>query len=290
MSLLISGKFTKTANSSTPSINGAHAYMSDQEDLQNKTKVGNVNTKIVEEFVPPSKLTAGEPFTKDVKVQNLGPTACFIRVKAVFTDSDIGDLCEVDWNSNDFIYNPDDGFWYYPNVLEANELTPSLFTQVKVLETVVRDDGTGTDTKVTISVTSEMLKDFDIIIYQEAYQAKYNGSDYETDENGYFVSYLDAWSLYQTNKPAVVESGYFIAYYSNNANATGSMEISTHKANDGSTLNQNAFAVEGYEFAGWNTKKDGSGTSYGDGVEVNMDVEENTIINLYAQWTAISQT
>ena len=33
-------------------------------------------------------------------------------------------------------------------------------------------------------------------------------------------------------------------------------------------INENQFHVEGYGFTGWNTKRDGSGTSYSDGAQV----------------------
>ena len=53
-------------------------------------------------------------------------------------------------------------------------------------------------------------------------------------------------------------------------------------------LNANAFTRENYTFAGWNTKKDGSGTAYKDkdyirGVGLAVDADGATV-TLYAQW------
>ncbi len=57
---------------------------------------------------------------------------------------------------------------------------------------------------------------------------------------------------------------------------------------DGQTITApeaGTMAKDGYEFAGWNTAADGSGTSYaaGDAISVNADV------TLYAQWTPVGQ-
>ncbi len=49
------------------------------------------------------------------------------------------------------------------------------------------------------------------------------------------------------------------------------------------TLPANAFTYEGYEFTGWNTNADGSGTSYSN--EQSITVAENIV--LYAQWKEI---
>ena len=46
------------------------------------------------------------------------------------------------------------------------------------------------------------------------------------------------------------------------------------------TLTANAFTRDGYTFAGWNTAKDGSGTSYKDKAEVKLEGD----MTLYAQW------
>ena len=49
------------------------------------------------------------------------------------------------------------------------------------------------------------------------------------------------------------------------------------------SLTPNDFTREGYEFLGWNTKADGSGTSYRDGQKV-MNLVEDDRVTLYAQW------
>lgn len=50
-------------------------------------------------------------------------------------------------------------------------------------------------------------------------------------------------------------------------------------------LTLNSYTRVGYEFAGWNTKMDGTGISYTDGQEIyNLCTEEQESIILYAQW------
>ncbi|MEE0844933.1 MAG: InlB B-repeat-containing protein, partial [Eggerthellaceae bacterium] len=54
-------------------------------------------------------------------------------------------------------------------------------------------------------------------------------------------------------------------------------------------LPSNRFTRDGYEFAGWNTERDGSGLSFADGEEVsNLAAVDSAIVTLYAQWNAIT--
>ena len=156
---------------------GIYTYLSDGDNSKNDFTVGSVNTEIVEEFTPPTKLEPGIRFTKDVKVRNLGPNDCYIRIKAVFTDSDMGDSCEVDWNTDDFVYNEKDGYYYYKEIVKAEEFTESLFTTVTL----------------STEILPEEIKDFNILIYSEAYQTggKINGKWRE------FTGYEEAWTYYQ---------------------------------------------------------------------------------------------
>ena len=60
----------------------------------------------------------------------------------------------------------------------------------------------------------------------------------------------------------------------------GTMAPQTVLEKTETALNANGFTREGYNFKGWNTVANGSGTSYADGATVNLT--ENT--TLYAQW------
>lgn len=60
----------------------------------------------------------------------------------------------------------------------------------------------------------------------------------------------------------------------------GTMPSQTVTAKKDTALNANTFTREGYNFAGWNTKADGTGISYADKATVTLT--DNT--TLYAQW------
>ena len=65
------------------------------------------------------------------------------------------------------------------------------------------------------------------------------------------------------------------------------MSNSSHTYNTSKALTSNAFTLPGYTFAGWNTKADGTGTSYSNGASVkNLTSTCSGTFNLYAQWTA----
>ena len=131
------------------------AYFTSSDKDLNLFKVGACNTVIEEKYDPPDKLEPGCSFTKNVKIRNIGPSDCFIRVKAVYSDYEIGKYCYIDWNTTDYKYNSDDGYYYYKEKLKAGEVTESLFTTVKLNENII----------------SAEIKDFDILIYSEAYEA-----------------------------------------------------------------------------------------------------------------------
>ena len=154
-------------------VGGVFAYLSDADVAVNQVTVGGNRVDLIEEFTPPAKLEPGISFAKDVKVSNVGPSDCFVRIKAVFTDSDMEKYCTVDFNTRDYEYNETDGYYYYKKVLKSEEETPSLFTTVSLSESIPADE----------------IRDFDILVYTETYQS-YGFDDYE-----------DAWNHYHRNKP-----------------------------------------------------------------------------------------
>lgn len=63
---------------------------------------------------------------------------------------------------------------------------------------------------------------------------------------------------------------------------TGTMAEQTASHNVAAELVENAFTRAGYNFAGWNTSADGTGTPYADGASVTLTAP----LTLYAQWTS----
>ena len=70
---------------------------------------------------------------------------------------------------------------------------------------------------------------------------------------------------------------------------TGSMSNQTFTYGQDQNLNTNLFTREDYEFNGWNTEPDGSGTLFINEQEVST-LTTNATITLYAQWRSVIET
>ena len=82
---------------------------------------------------------------------------------------------------------------------------------------------------------------------------------------------------------------YTVAYNKNGG--TGTMTSVSHTYDVSKNLTSNAFTRTGYTFNGWNTKSDGTGTSYANSASVkNLTATNGATVNLYAKWTAITYT
>ena len=131
-------------------------------------------------------------------------------------------------------------------------------------------------------------------------EAVYNGHSYEgffgfkewnTQKNGSGNSYTDEQEVLNLadEQDEVVRlyaqwqpSTYFVIFDSNK----GIDEIvnQAHHLNQTAQLKKNTFTREGYVFTGWNTKADGTGTSYTDEQSVKNLTSNSLIFVLYAQW------
>lgn len=79
-----------------------------------------------------------------------------------------------------------------------------------------------------------------------------------------------------------------VYYKSNNSSARGSMYDTTVTYSTATTLSKNGYYLAGYEFTGWNTKADGTGTAYADEASyVWTGTQKNERVTLYAQWKPI---
>ena len=81
-------------------------------------------------------------------------------------------------------------------------------------------------------------------------------------------------------------NSYTISYNANGG--TGTTSSSTHYYGVAKTLTSNGFTKDNYEFAGWTTNADGTGTSYTNGQSVtSLSSTQGATITLYAQWKQV---
>ena len=148
------------------------------------------------------------------------------------------------------------------------------------------------NTKITISANTFTKKGYTFA----GWTTKSDGSDDGygwtnwsgtwTYDNGEFGISNNTLNLYAKWTPKT----YTINY--NNSNGSGTMASSTATFNTKTTISANTFTKNGYTFAGWTTKSDGSDDGYGwtnwsgtwtyDNGEFGIS---NNTLNLYARWT-----
>lgn len=155
---------------------GIIAYLQDRDNSVNLFHLATEQTEVVEKYVPPKKLTAGVTFPKEVQVENNGNISVYVRVMAVYTNEDAKKYATLDYNTDDWVYDRTDGYWYYKYSLEPGQLTSPLFREVSI----------------SADANESELNDFEIIVYHESCY-----------DNGY-ATYVQAWETYLENlgKPA----------------------------------------------------------------------------------------
>lgn len=78
---------------------------------------------------------------------------------------------------------------------------------------------------------------------------------------------------------------YTIKFNGNGATSGSMKAIKNCQYNKSYTLSKNTFKRKGYSFAGWNTKKDGTGKTYKNKAEIkNLTSKADGTVTLYAQW------
>ena len=92
-----------------------------------------------------------------------------------------------------------------------------------------------------------------------------------------------------TKNFTLVWATYTVHFDANGGEGTMSDQAFTY--NTAQNLSANTFTRTGYNFAGWNTAADGTGTAYTDGQSVqNLTAEDGATVTLYAQWAATPWT
>lgn len=139
------------------SFGATYAYLYVKSQTVNEFTVGENTIEVHEDYKPPEKLEPGVSFKKEPYVENTGNVSCFVRMRADFSDSKAKDFCkDLDIDTNYWIKDDSDGYYYYNQFLKPGEKTKSLFTTVRI-----KEDAKDLD-----------MIDFDILIYAESCQHK----------------------------------------------------------------------------------------------------------------------
>ena len=113
----------------------------------------------------------------------------------------------------------------------------------------------------------------------------YGFTGWNTEPGGLGDSFTDGQSISVTSDLTLYAQWsanvHTVAFISNGG--SGTMDAESFDYGQTLTLTANAFTRSGYEFTGWNTAADGSGTPYGNEAEVTISED----LTLYAQWTAV---
>lgn len=142
-------------------VGSTFAQFKDVTDpIANEFSVRDVKTEIVEDF----KKVSDTSFDKVVQVTNTGEPDCLVRVRVNVTPVSETSNITIDGLSYDaflasltagnekgWVYNADDGFIYYMDVLKSGDTTKPLMNKVDVLDI-------------------NAMENFDIIVYEESVQ------------------------------------------------------------------------------------------------------------------------
>ena len=160
-------------------------------------------------------------------------------------------------------------------------------------EGVEKITGSGTYTYgTTVPATYKIKTGYHLV--------KTTGTTYEGKNNGVWTGHAnkegtinDTWNIGTCNRTIVVHTApntYTISY-NGNGSTGGSTASSSHSYDTAKNLTKNGYTKDGYTFKNWNTKANGTGTSYSDQESVkNLTSTNGGIVTLYAQWTPNTYT
>ena len=166
--------------------------MVNTDPLTNSFSIGEIDTEIYEDDVT---ATDGV-INKAPQVKNNSNNPALVRVRMVISPSNMITVSNDGQNSNaNLIINSDywtyneDGYYYYKTVLKGNEMTESLFTQIK---DIINSDNKFIDGKDAFNVT----------IYQESIQtsAVKDGIPIDAYKNNEYDQGVadDVWEIYDS--------------------------------------------------------------------------------------------
>ena len=155
---------------------GTAAYFSDFEKKINSAAVRYVTTEIEEDFPDPTPtpMENGPSYRKEIRIGNFSGSVkgfqadCYVRMSLSYSNDDIGRGVKLTGlDTANWVYNSQDGYYYYRKKISEGEKTTPLCTGFQI------------DPQKIDDTYRDSIKDFEINVYEEAVQAE-GFSDYES--------------------------------------------------------------------------------------------------------------
>lgn len=129
------------------------AYLSGEDMRTNLIRAAETDIEVTEEFDPPEEINPGCEIRKIPRIHNIAQSPCYVRAACYFSDLEAEQCCEKlqireGWTLKE------DGYYYWGELLQPDEMTGPLFEKV-----VIRKD-----------VDKNELKPFELLVYAEAVQ------------------------------------------------------------------------------------------------------------------------
>lgn len=162
-------------------IAGTAAYFSDFDKKVNSAAVGSVTTEIVEDFPDPTPtpMERNPSYKKEIWTGNFSSSEkgfnadCYVRMSLSYSNSDIGKGVKLlGMDTANWIYNSQDGYYYYRKKLAEGQKTTPLCTGFQIDSSRIDD------------TYKNSISDLEINVYEEAVQAEG------------FADYKSAWKYF----------------------------------------------------------------------------------------------
>jgi len=121
-------------------VSGVYAFREQTTAFENRFPMGSYEVELLEEFMPNETWVPGEMQSKEAFIQNTGSLSAFVRIKFEEQWEDMngnleyaGETIIKEWaksglfttegkvNSEYWTFNPNDGYYYYNDILEPGE-------------------------------------------------------------------------------------------------------------------------------------------------------------------------
>lgn len=183
-----------------------------------------------------------------------------------------------------------------PGKITMGKMNVTLTATWKQSKYTVHYDGNGATSGSMSDQSATYGQTFNLSKNQFS-KSNYTFQGWNTKADGSGTSYRDQQSVTNLTSPGKTITLYaqwkpmnYTIIYKGNGNTGGSMSNQVVAYDSTVNLKKNAFTKSNYTFQGWNTRADGSGTSYRDQQSVKNLAQGGGTITLYAQWKPMNYT